>query len=94
METKDLIVYYGIIYKCTNLVNGKVYIGQTKHSLESRRKGHYSSALYNNSNLIFHKALRKYSKDKFNWEIIKTCSSKDELNFFEKFYIKIEQDKC
>lgn len=30
----------GIIYQCTNLVNNKVYIGQTIRTLEERKKEH------------------------------------------------------
>ena len=40
METKELTIRYGIIYKCTNLINGKIYIGQTRKQLNERRKKH------------------------------------------------------
>lgn len=36
--------YYGIIYKVTNSLNNKVYIGQTIESLEIRRNKHYYKA--------------------------------------------------
>ena len=32
--------YYGLIYKVTNVMNGKCYIGQTTVNLKSRKKDH------------------------------------------------------
>ncbi len=57
-----------IIYKATNKINNKSYIGQTQHSLESRNSQHYRD--YKDSNTSFHKALRKYGKENFEWKII------------------------
>lgn len=34
------MIEFGRIYKYTNLINNKVYIGQTKKSLEQRHKNH------------------------------------------------------
>lgn len=78
----------GCIYKVTNLVNGKSYIGQhNKPHPEERWKQHIYSAK-NNSDLVFHRALRKYGADKFNWErIYMGCI--DSLN--EKEYEYAEQ---
>jgi hypothetical protein len=36
--------HYGIIYKATNKVNGKSYIGQTTKSLKHRINNHISKA--------------------------------------------------
>lgn len=74
-----------IIYKVTNLVNGKVYIGQTTNTLRRRKQMH----LYQiNNNCYFHKALNKYGEDNFKWEIIDNANTLDELNEKEKYYIK------
>lgn len=76
----------GYIYKATNLVNGKVYIGQTRETLEERIRRHYSKAksLKNNTKAsenykgaIFLKALNKYEKSDWQWEIIEEID--DEL---------------
>ena len=67
---------YGIIYKATNLVNGKIYIGQTTKSLEWRRQRHKTET----RDSRFTRALRKYGMEKFNWEVIQVCDSLDELN--------------
>lgn len=56
-----------VIYKFTNLTNGKIYIGQTKNSLRKRVISHLSQS--NNTNKhkkhYFQKALYKYGLEKF-----------------------------
>jgi group I intron endonuclease len=76
-----------IIYKATNKINGKCYIGQTIKTLNIRKTGHYSSMRFG-SQLKFHKALRKYDKEDFQWEVIEKCSNSQELDKMEMFYIK------
>jgi group I intron endonuclease len=83
----DLVFIYGIIYKCTNLINGKIYIGQTIKKLSRRRIFHEVTALKNRGYYL-HSAIRKYGKENFRWEIIESCSSKKLLDFKETFYIK------
>jgi len=78
----------GIIYKVTNKINGKVYIGQTIISLDIRRNSHIYNAINNKDNFHFHKAIKLYGKDNFVWEIIEYCNSKEELNEMEFHYIK------
>lgn len=75
-----------IIYKVTNKVNGKVYIGQTRHSLETRKIRHLSCAR-NGYNTHFYQAIRKYGEDNFKWEILCSCSSKQELKDLETYFI-------
>ena len=74
----------GIIYKATNLVNGKVYIGQTTRTLEQRRKEHEKST---KTQYLFQRALKKYGKESFFWEVIDTANDYDELNIKEMNWI-------
>lgn len=73
---------YGIIYKATNKINGKIYIGQTIKTLEERIYMHYYRA--DNSLEITHthfiNAIRKYGKNNFSWEIIDTAETQEELD--------------
>lgn len=62
-----------IIYKCTNIINDKIYIGKTSKTLEWRMKIHKQSSSYDDS--LFYRAIRKYGFEKFKWEIIKTCKN-------------------
>lgn len=55
----------GIVYKYTNKINGKVYIGQTLHP-EQRKENHK----YAPTNGVFHKAIRKYGWDNFDYEVL------------------------
>lgn len=77
-----------IIYKATNTKNNKVYIGQTINTLEYRKSQHIRDCrrlnYYNNK---FHNAIKKYGIEVFIWEIICECSSIEELNDKEKYYI-------
>jgi group I intron endonuclease len=77
-----------IIYKVTNLVNNKVYIGKTVYSLEHRKKQHISDAKANRYNMLLHRAIMKYGEDNFCWEILDKVMFSDLLMDLEKFYIK------
>lgn len=74
-----------IIYKITNLINGKIYIGQTIRSLESRWLSHCSSS---SLCLYLSNSIKKYGKENFNVSVLKKCSSLQEMNYYEKFFIK------
>lgn len=76
-----------IIYKVTNNKNNKIYIGQTRNSLEHRKAQHYRE-LTKKDNNCFHNALIKYTAKDFNWEIIANANSLTELDDLEIFYIK------
>ena len=72
---------YGVVYKLTNTVNGKNYIGQTKNSVEKRFRDHtYAKSAIGD-------AIRKYGKDKFTKEILAVCESREELNACELRFI-------
>ncbi len=75
-----------IVYKATNKINGKVYIGQTRHSLETRKTRHIQKAR-KGVNTHFYNAIRKYGEDAFTWDIICSTNSKQTLNELETYYI-------
>jgi len=74
----------GYIYKITNIIDKKIYIGQTKNSLEERWKSH----LRKNSNCRYlSSAIKKHEIINFKFELV--CISFDEnLDEIEKEYIK------
>lgn len=78
----------GIIYKATNLINDKVYIGQTIQSLSTRIRQHYKS-LNLKRNYKFPNALNKYEKYQFKWEIIESDIPLENLNNKEIEYIAL-----
>lgn len=76
------------IYKITNTVNNKIYIGQSIRPIEQRFKRHINDAINNNLDTHFARAIRKYGRDKFIIEQIDVASSQDELNKKEQYWIK------
>ena len=77
---------FGIIYKISNSINDKVYIGQTVRTIKKRFACHIGSALKNEfPDNYFHRAIRKYGKDCFKIEQIDEADSKEELNEKEKY---------
>lgn len=74
----------GKIYKYTNKINGMVYIGQTRQTLENRHKKHLSQL---NDNTYFHRAIKKYGIENFDLALIEDNIPFDLLNDKEKYYI-------
>ena len=74
------------IYKVTNKVNGKIYIGQSKN-FRKRKRSHINEVENNKDNMIFHKALKKYGIEQFNWEILWT-GEEELLDEMEIYFIK------
>lgn len=75
--------YY--IYKVTNKINGKIYIGQT-NNFDKRKQQH--EKCYKKEDCIFHRAIQKYGKENFEWEIINKTTSLEKAYELEKKYIK------
>lgn len=76
---------FGSIYKITNLINGKCYIGQTSRSIEQRWKDHKR----NSGRLSFalSLALQKYGRENFIIEEIFSAFDQNSLDFHEKLFI-------
>lgn len=76
----------GFIYKITNRVNGKVYIGQTRFTVEHRFKQHVKNYNVEHRTQPLYMAFAKYGLDNFEVETIEECSI-DKLNEREVFWI-------
>jgi len=76
------------IYKFTNKINGKIYIGQSI-DITARKRSHINDAYCKgkDSNCPFHQAIIKYGENGFNFEIIEECP-KELLNEREKYWIQ------
>lgn len=66
------------IYKITNLVNGKIYIGKDINCDKS----------YFGSGVFIKKVIDKYGKSNFTKEIIDSCNDYNELSIKEKYWIE------
>ena len=72
---------YGYIYKFTNLLNNKVYIGKHKYDKPELDKKYLTSGV------LINKSIHKYGIQNFTHELICTCEDLTELNQKEIFYI-------
>lgn len=80
-----------LIYKITNDINDKVYIGQTTKTLEERIAQHRNAFVTGVTTHIYN-AMRKYGWDKFHFHILDDSPlTQEELDMLEKKYI-IEYD--
>jgi group I intron endonuclease len=78
--------YAGIIYKATNLINGKCYIGKTSNLIK-RKSRHKDNALNSKKSTYFYNAIRKYKWDNFKWEVLCECDDELILNVMETMKI-------
>ena len=67
-----------IVYKTTNLITGKFYIGKDK----------YNNSNYLGSGVKIKNAINSYGKQNFIKEILEYCSSYEHLNEREKYWIE------
>lgn len=70
------MVHY--IYKTTNLINGKMYIGMHSQEFEDNYLG---------SGKLLKKAIKKYGRENFKKEILEVCETREALAEAEKRYI-------
>jgi group I intron endonuclease len=86
---------HGVVYKITNLINGKIYVGQTiKEKPINRFYEHICYAKTNPDNMIISKAINKYGKENFKFEVIDTAYTKTELNILEAYWIDELKSHC
>lgn len=70
------------LYKITNLVNGKMYIGVTKDP-EQRKRQHFHSRPSKGKDYPIRHAVKKYGKDNFSFEVL-CIGSEDYIYDLEK----------
>ena len=75
------------IYQIKNIKNGKIYLGKTSQNPKNRLEQHFASAFKNDSQYLIHKAMRKYGRESFSFEVIFNTFDENDLSNFEKFFI-------
>lgn len=75
--------YY--IYKATNKINGKCYIGKT---VNFKQRVWQHLRCYEKEDCVFHRALQKHGKENFSWDIICNIDDEAEADKLEKRYIQ------
>ena len=76
------------IYKITNTINNKVYIGQVYNKSINARFDRHVKGAYPDNPMLIDRAIYKYGKENFIVEQIDTANSIKELNEKEKYWIK------
>lgn len=79
-EDKIQIKYY--VYLIENMINHKKYIGKRQCKCDIKQDA------YLGSGKILKQAIKKYGKKNFKKTILEICSTKEELNDREKYWIK------
>jgi len=73
-----------IVYKATNKINGKCYIGQTTRTLQDRIWEHNKPS---GTRSHFDNSVKKNGIENFKWTILEVCMDLDDLNEKEIWYI-------
>jgi len=92
IERCELVILHTGIYKIENIVNGKIYIGQSIN-LYIRLLGHKNTLKSNKHfNRYLQRSWNKYGEDNFTFEILEECDIND-LNDKERYWIE-KYDSC
>nr|DAM78930.1 MAG TPA: intron associated endonuclease [Caudoviricetes sp.] len=76
--------YY--IYKATNKINGKSYIGKT---VDYKTRVWQHRRCYEKENCKFHDAIKKYGFESFEWDILEICNNESDACNLEIHYIEL-----
>ena len=81
---KDLVLMetYGIVYLLIDGTNDKEYVGQTTRTVEERFNEHKKS------DFLIGRAIRAHGEENFVIAILKKCETSEELDHWEKHFIK------
>ena len=75
------------IYKITNTVNNKMYIGQTiQKNPKMRWYDHFARTRRGQNNHLYN-SMRLYGIENFSWEVIDSANTLDELNNKEQYWL-------
>jgi group I intron endonuclease len=74
-------MYY--IYKITNIINNKIYIGQTNNPA-LRWSQHKSNAKYNRNTQVITRAISKHGQNNFIFEVIASCLDQENVDRSEE----------
>lgn len=76
------------IYKITNIITNKIYIGKTIKSLNERLNKHFRYAYKYDTHNVLSNSIRKHGRENFIIEEIEKCNSLKQLNKREIYWIK------
>ncbi len=74
------------IYKITNTITGKSYVGKTMQQPETRWRQH-ETGMGHGKKMPIHLALKKYGKENFTFEVVYVCFKEEDVNYAEIYFI-------
>ena len=77
-----------IIYKATNKINGKAYVGRYSNAVPDKRWDRHCKS---KDNTYFHNAIKKYGADNFTLETLCECDTWEILGIIETFKIMVHK---
>jgi group I intron endonuclease len=75
---------FGFIYIIENEINDKLYVGRTLN-VHKRKRAHFSKY---SKNLAIKSAIEKYGAQRFDFVLLESCDSEEELNAREIYWIE------
>lgn len=75
-----------LIYKITNTITNKIYVGKTTKTLHERMSGHRDAAKAA-SQTYLHRAIRKYGIKNFTMEPLFAVFDESDIDFYESYFI-------
>ena len=67
------------IYKITNILNDKGYVGRTEKNPQERFKGHIYAA-HTGGPMVISRAIRKYGVENFKFEVLQECTVEEQYS--------------
>lgn len=83
----------GVIYKITNKINSKVYIGCTTKTIEERYSSHIHRCYKQKYRCKLYNSIRKYGKENFKIELLQECAIKDMYELEKKYIAQYDSYK-
>ncbi|ARK07976.1 hypothetical protein phiA829_156 [Aeromonas phage phiA8-29] len=81
------------VYRVTNLINGKCYIGVTSRDPNFRWWEHKNAAK-TGGGFALHQAIRKYGEDNFSFDVLCCTKKRDDLVALEIYLIRENNSLC
>lgn len=76
------------IYKITNIINNKVYIGETTRTINARWRQHKARAKDSQYTEYLYRAIRKYGIENFTIEELTKCADEDRFKIETEYITK------